>query len=83
MLHRARQHIGDRLDPPMRVPREPRHVVPRPVPPEIVEEQERVGLRRVLKAEGAVQMHASPFDMRFGAAGFDDGTDGHEGLLKR
>ncbi len=28
-------------------------------------------------------MHASPFDMRFGAAGFDDGTDGHEGLLKR
>ena len=81
MLHRPRQHIGDRLDPPMRMPGEPGHIIARPVAPEIVEQQERVFGQRVLPPESAVQMHACTLDMRAGTAGLDDRTDGHGSLL--
>ena len=77
MFHRARQDIGDRLDPPVRVPGEPGHIVARAVAAEIVEQQEGVRLRRVLEPEGAVQMDARALDMGLRAAGLDHGTDGH------
>ncbi len=81
MLDRAGQHIGDRLDPPVRVPGEPGQVIARPVAAEIVEQQERVSLGRVLAPEGAVQVNAGAFQRGLGAAGLDDGTDGHGCLV--
>ena len=43
---------------------------------EIVEQQERVLLRRIAEAEGPVQVDARALDMGLGGTGFDDGTQG-------
>ena len=59
----------------------PADIVARTVAPEIVEQQERIGLGRVLKPEGAVQVDARALDMGLGAAGFEDGADRHWPLL--
>jgi hypothetical protein len=70
MLHRALQHVGDRLDPPVRVPRESPAVSRRIVVAEIVEQEKRIEFAWILKAEGAVQVHARPFHGGTGGAGF-------------
>ena len=50
---------------------------------EIVKQQERVELARVLKAEGAVQMHPGALHRGLGGAGLEDGTQGHRGASFR
>jgi hypothetical protein len=60
VFHGAFEDIGDRLDPPMRVPREALAVEHRVVIAEIVEQQERVELGGVLEPEGAVQVTPAP-----------------------
>src|SRR5262245_66657466 len=52
----------------MRVPREAGEEVLRVVVPEVVEEQERVEIRGVAEAEGALKLHASALHGGFGAA---------------
>ncbi len=81
MLDGAGEHVGDRLDAAVRVPRETGEVVRRPVVAEVVEEQERVGLGGVAEAEGAAQVDAGALDRRSGAAQSFDGANRHVGLL--
>ncbi len=64
MLYRPRQHIGNRLDPPMWVPREPLPIARRVVISEIIEQQKRVGVRRIAKPERSTQVDAGTFELR-------------------
>src|SRR5262249_31156402 len=74
----AGQHVCDGLDAAVRVPGEAGDVVGRALVAEIVEEQERVGLRRFAEAECTPELHARPLE---GGNGLDDslhGTDRHD-----
>ena len=82
VIDRAFQHIGDRLDPPVRMPGEAFLEILRPLVAEIVEKQEGVQFGRVLKAEGAVQFDAGTFQRGNGAAGLEGGSEGHRCLLR-
>jgi hypothetical protein len=59
----AAQHVGDRLDAPVRMPREPGELFVRVVVAEVVEQQEGIEIRRVAEPEGAAQMDSGAFDM--------------------
>ena len=77
MVDRAGEHVGDGLDPAMRVPGEAGLVVGGTIVAEIVEQQERVVLARVAEPEGAAQPDAGTLHRR---AGLDDAlhrADGH------
>ena len=78
MLHGAGEHVGDRLDAAVRMPRESGEVIRRAVVAEIVEQQKRIELRRVAEAERAAQLDAGAFDggLRLHDAFY--GTDGHD-----
>src|SRR5262249_1578797 len=80
MLDRPGEDVGNRLDPAMRVPREPGEVIRRDVVAEVVEEQEWVVVGRRAEAERPAQVHAGPFDRRLRFDKPLDGTDGHDGL---
>ena len=56
MLHGAGEHIGNGFDAAVRMPREAREIVGRPIVAEIVEQQKWIRLRRIAKAEGASQV---------------------------
>jgi hypothetical protein len=73
VLDRAGQHVGDGLDAAMRMPGEARTVILRPVVPEVVEEQERIELRRVAEPERAPEPDAGAFE---GGLRLDDALDG-------
>src|SRR6202030_517959 len=80
MLHGSGKHIGDRLDAAVRMPRKTRQIILRHVVPEIVQQQERIKLGSIPKAEGPAQMHARPFA---GRLRFDEplyGSNGHGSL---
>ena len=62
VLDRSGEHIGDRFDAAMRMPRKPRQVIVRNIIAEIIEQQERVEVRRVAEAEGPAQMNACAFE---------------------
>src|SRR5439155_2670564 len=62
VFYSAVQHVRDRFDPAVRMPREARHIFGRVLRPEIVEEKERVEARHLRGAEGPMQMHACPLD---------------------
>ena len=55
------QHVGDRFDAAMRMPREPGEIVLRVLVAEIVEQQKRIELRRVAEAERTLQLDARAF----------------------
>ena len=57
MLDGARQDVGDRLDPAVRVPGEPGQVVLGPLVAEVVEQQERVEFTGGAEPECAAQVH--------------------------
>ena len=80
VLHLAVEHIGDRLDAPMRVPREALGIEPRIVVAEVVHHQERIGQRRVAEAEDTVQVHASAFERGLRLAGGRDRSKSHGSL---
>ena len=67
MLDRAVEHVGDRLDPAVRMPGEPRAIGRRIVVAEIVEQKERIALARLAEAEGAVQLHPGALHGRLGS----------------
>src|SRR6185436_9770785 len=79
MLDRAGEDVGDRLDPAMRMPRKPGHVVARAVVAEIVEQQEWIELGGIAEAERALQLDAGAFNGRGGVQQRLDGSDGHVG----
>src|SRR5690349_1816533 len=60
----AAQHVGNRLDPTMRMPRKARHVVSRAVVAEIVEQQEWIELLGIAEAEGPSQAHTGALHRR-------------------
>ena len=58
VLDRARQHVGDRLDAAVRMPRKPGEVVVGAVVAEVVEQQEGIEIGGVPEPEPALQPHA-------------------------
>jgi hypothetical protein len=66
VLDRAPEHVGDRFDSAVRVPREPRQVILRPLVEEVVEQQKRVEIRGVAEPERPPQPHPRPLERRLG-----------------
>ena len=64
MLDGPRQHIGDGLDPPVRVPGKAGEVFFGPFRPEVVEHQERVEERELAVPECPVEPDAGTFDTK-------------------
>ena len=62
VLDRAGEHVGDRLNPPVRMPRKSGEVIFRVVIAKIVQQQKRVEILRFTEAESALQPHASALD---------------------
>ena len=56
VLDGAGEHVGDRLDAAVRMPRKPGEVVLGIVVAEVVEQQERIEVRGLAEAEGALQL---------------------------
>src|ERR1051326_1947150 len=80
VLDRSRQNIGNRFDASVRVPRESSQVILWIVVAEIVQQQERVKVGSVAKAECAPQMDAGSFNGRFGFNQSLDRSQGHSSL---
>ena len=64
VLDRTGQHIGDRLDPAMRMPGKSRQIIFRILVAEIIQQQERIEILGLAEAEGALQLYARAFDRR-------------------
>ena len=79
MLHLTFQHIGNRLDPAMGMPRKALLIRVRLIIAKIVKQQKRIQHGWVTKAEGAVQMHAGTLHGRLGKLLRFYGPDGHRG----
>ena len=77
MVDRAGEHVGNRLDAAVRVPREPREVVIGVLVAKIVEQQKRIELGRVAEAERALQPDAGAFERRLGVKHLFDRSNGH------
>ena len=77
MLNIACEHVSDGLDAAVRMPRKAGAILFRPVIAEIVEQQKRIELGGVSKAERAAQVHAGALDGRLGRDDAFHGPDGH------
>src|ERR1700674_3058694 len=83
VLHRSREHIRNRLDPAVRMPRKPRQIILRHIVAKIVQQQEWVELRGVAKPKRAPQMHARAFRRWLGLDQPLHRSYGHSLLLPR
>src|SRR5262245_56739236 len=70
---RPGEHVRDRLDAAMRMPRKAGDVILGTLITKIIEEQERIEVGRVTKAEGALQLHARALQRRLGLNDFFHG----------
>ena len=61
MVDASREHIRDRLNAPVRMPRKSGPIIIGTIVAEIVEQQERIELVRIAEAEGATQLHPRAF----------------------
>src|SRR5580698_9020399 len=77
MLYGPCEYVGDGLDAAVRMPRKAGQVILRDVVAEVVQQQERVELRRVAEAERAPQMHPGAFPGWFGFNQTLHGPNGH------
>jgi hypothetical protein len=77
----ARQHVGDRLDAPMRVPGKAGEVVRGVVVAKIVEQQERIEVGRIAESERALQPDAGAFERGFRRTDVSDRANGHRSML--
>src|SRR5579864_667733 len=66
VFNRTGKHIGDGLDPAMRMPGKSRQVVCGIVVAEIVQQQKWIELLGLAEAEGALQLYARALDCRLG-----------------
>ena len=82
MLNGACEHIGDRLNAAMRMPRKTFEIVFRPVIAEIIHHQEGVGEARIAEAEHALQADAGALHMGRCTGDVTNGTDGHGGSYR-
>ena len=82
VLDVAGEHVGDRLDAAVRMPRKAGEIVARVVVAEVVEEQERIELRGVAEAERALQLDAGAFDGGLRVNDFPNRTNRHDLLLE-
>jgi hypothetical protein len=73
----ACEHIGDRLDAAMGMPRKAGEIVLGAIAAEIIHHQERVEIGCIAEAEGAAQLDARALHGRNGLADALDGTNGH------
>ena len=80
MIDASRQHIGDRLDAAVRMPRKSGAIVFRTIVAEVVEQEERIELARIPEAEGAPQLHARAFNCRLGLDDAFHWPNGHDDL---
>src|SRR5205807_518867 len=76
VLDGAGEHVGDRLDAAMGMPREAREVLLRVVVAEIVEQQKRIQLG-TMSAEGPPQVDAGALERGPGLMNFFDGSYRH------
>src|SRR6187200_3253672 len=77
LVHLAAQHVGDRLDAAVRMPRKAGEILLGVVVAEIVEEEKRIEVGGVAEPERATQVHPGPLDRRLRLADALDGSDGH------
>src|SRR5262245_1164766 len=77
MLHRSSQHVGNRCNAAVRMPRKAFQVFCRQVVANIVEQQKGIEIRRVAETERAPQMYASTLHGRFGLDQAFYGSNGH------
>ncbi len=77
MVDRAGQHVGDGLDAAVRMPGKAAQVVVGHVVAEVVEEQERIDVFGLAKAEGATQMDTGTLERGRGLDVGPDGTKRH------
>ena len=77
MRHGPRQHVSDRLDSPVRMPREAGQIVLRNVVTEIVQQEKRIEVFCVSKAERPAKMDSRTFERRFRFDKPPDGSDRH------
>src|SRR6185295_7075815 len=77
MLHGSRQHIGDGLDAPMRVPRKSCQIVFRNIVAKVVEQKEGIKVPGIAKTECPPQMHPGTFERRFRLAQSLNRSDRH------
>src|SRR2546423_1919432 len=59
------EHVGDRLNPALRMPGDACEIGIRVVVAKIVEQEKRIELRRAAEPEGALQLHARSLERRF------------------
>jgi len=83
VLNGASQHISDRLDPAVRMPREPFQIVIRNVIPEVVKEEKGVELFGISESEGTMEVNSGTFQSRGGLSNLLDGANGHRLLFIR
>ena len=76
--HGAGEHVGDGLDPAVRVPGEPGEEVLGVVVPKVVEQEERVEVVGIAEAERAAEANAGAFDGGLRLDDTLDGSDGHD-----
>ena len=81
VFDRAGEHVGDRLDAAMRMPREPGEIVVGTIVAKVVEQQKRVVVGGVAESERAAELDAGAFERGFRRDDFFDGSDGHVRLL--
>src|SRR5437588_11839513 len=70
VFHGAREHIGNRLDAAMRMPRKAREICIWIVVAEIVQQQKRIELCRIAEAARAGELYGRAFERRVGFANF-------------
>jgi hypothetical protein len=81
VFHFSVKNIGDRLDPPVRMPGEPPQVIGRVVRMKVVQKKERVQLGDLLVAEGPFQMNPGALNGRFTLENLRDLSEFVHGIL--
>ncbi len=74
VLNRSGEHIGDRFDSPVRMPRETRYIVILPVVSKIVEQKKRIKIIGFPESESSAELDSGSFDSRVRWVHFTHGS---------
>ena len=77
MIHRSRQHVGDRFDAAVWMPGESGEVILWTIVAEVVEEEERIEVSGFAEAERALELDARALDGRLRMDDSFDWPNGH------
>src|SRR5205814_6648479 len=80
VLDRSREHIRDRFDAAVRMPRKAGQVIVWNIVAEIIQKQKRVEIRSITEAKCSAQMHACAFERWLGLDQPLDWPKGHVSL---